>query len=157
MKRFIIFSLCQLLVFISPVSSLLAQEPPAESTRVKKTFADGMKDGRTFASTQYSAGKWFGYGFAGGLLLVGPIGTGIVAGVSQVGSAQVPPLDQLRIRTESAPYRDGYQRGYAQRVKTKALTNSLIGGAVGTAVLGLAVAVTVAAFQKAMHSDYTFD
>jgi hypothetical protein len=145
MKRFIIFSLCQLIIFITPFSQLLAQDlPAAPPAPVEKTFADGVKDGKQCAHEYYRSGKWFSMGCAGALLLWGPVGAGVIAGVSQIGAPTLPSLPRLEIQKEPQAYQDGFRQGYVQRAKAKALGRSLLGGAVGTVFLAGVVIASLA-------------
>lgn len=135
MKRLVIFLLCQLLIFISPVSQLLAAEPPAavsDSTHV--TLEQGIADGSAAASDHYGSGKWLAYGAGSGFLL-GLIGTGIAVAISQTGQPQPPVKDVSHISNGTDAYKLAFADSYAKRSKKKALGMTLIGGAVGTAVV----------------------
>ena len=152
MKHLIIFLLSNLLVFISPVSQALAQETAPEALPVEKTFDDGYKDGTRFAHDHYKAGKWFGMGFLGGLLIYGPVGTGITAGVSQLKTPQLPAEEEIQFQNKSQEYQNGFQQGYVRRAKAKALGQSLLGGATGT--VGL-VGLAALAFAAMSSSDWS--
>ena len=144
MKRIIIFSLCQLLIFITPVSQVLAQEPSSPPVTDEKTYADGLKDGGQWAHDHYKPGKWLTMGFAGGFL-TGPFGMVVISGVSQIGRPRLPAEQQVQNQNESQPYQEGFENGYAKRVRSKALGQSMLGGATGTVAL-----VSVAGIAGAM-------
>ena len=154
MKRIIIFSLCQLLIFIAPLSQALAQEPVPPPAPIAKTYAEGLKDGKQCAHDCYKSGKWLTMGFAGGLL-TGPFGTVIVSGVSVIGRPRLPVEQRMQIHNESLPYQDGFEKGYAKRAKSMALGQSLVGGAVGTgALIGMAAlvgAMMALSFRHSFH------
>ena len=91
MRRFIIFSLCQLLIFVAPLSNALATEPSARDSLHADSLA-GIEAGRS-AAKQFHGETWLLGGFLGGLV-AGPIGTGLTAGISQIGTPQPPPTVQ---------------------------------------------------------------
>jgi hypothetical protein len=148
MKRFIIFSLCQLIIFITPFSQLRAAEPAA-SDSVNTEYAAGTTAGKAAAKNYSGHFLWGVGGFMGGLFLLGPVGTGIVAGVSQIGTPAPPFAVELQIADSTEAYRVGFGDGYAKRIESRNLVASLIGGAIGTAVLTI---IVISAVQQ-MESE----
>jgi hypothetical protein len=139
MKRFIIFSICQLIALISPFAVAVAEETQPDSTLEHQNYQWGVAEGRV-AAGGVGTGKWFGYGFLGGVTL-GPVGTATVAVISQKGSRNVPPYISTQIADRSPSYQEGFAKGYNSAVNRKNLTNSVAGGAVGTVVLGAAIGI----------------
>jgi hypothetical protein len=84
MKHFIIFSICRLLVFIGPVSQALASDPAVTDTVYADHLA-GQEAGKA-AALHYHGDAWWILGGFGGGLVAGPLGAGIMMGVSQTGT-----------------------------------------------------------------------
>ncbi|UCE65118.1 MAG: hypothetical protein JSU85_09570 [Candidatus Zixiibacteriota bacterium] len=96
-------------------------------------YDNGYLDGKVAAGEEYKGDGWFGAGLAGGLLL-GLIGTGVVVGLSQVGSTE-PIGYESGFLSGQPDYRLGFYKGYSKKIKSTRLQKSLIGGVIGTAII----------------------
>jgi len=67
------------------------------------SYYKGSMNGRFSASDNFSSGGWFAGGIATGVLL-GLIGTGIIAGVSIIGSPEPPNYAMMCIQNNSSTY-----------------------------------------------------
>jgi hypothetical protein len=85
---------------------------------------------------------WGVGGFFGGLTL-GLVGTAVIAGVSQSGSADPPLGEMIRLDGTSNEYQSGFATGYDKRAKAKAFGSAIIGGLAGTALIVTAIVVSV--------------
>ena len=156
MKHFIIFSLAQLLIFLSPFSHVLAAEPQAERSLEQRIYArnydNGETLGRQVADSSRVASGWFTGGLFGGLLL-GPVGTATVAIISQNTRPAVPSHYATPIKDQEPAYQEGFVDGYTSVMQRKALTKSIVAGTIGTAVLGIVVVAVIAASLGSMNMD----
>lgn len=117
-------------------SNLFAQE------KVKsEQYENGYLDGRVSANDDYKGGGWFAAGFGSGVLL-GLIGTGVIAGVSQIGSVEPPDYEISTLSNMPSDYKTGFFKGYSGKVKNTRLKKSLFGGLIGTAVIVTVIVAT---------------
>jgi hypothetical protein len=120
-----------IILFAVFIPTLFAQELPREKGN---EYEKGYLEGKASASENYSGGGWFAFGLGGGLVL-GLIGMGIVAGISQSGTVEPPMIHRISVSGKSDEFKMGFYDGYSKKAKSKRLSNSLIGGAIGTVVI----------------------
>jgi hypothetical protein len=115
----------------------LVDVPPVSRER----FEDGLRDGRAdgFRPKPYG---WTAGGAVGGLL-AGPVGCGVVGGVSLLSKPQ-PATPPSFGPPASTYYARGYSEGYGTALKKRRTSYAVAGGWAGTLVLGV-VALSVAA------------
>jgi len=158
MKRILVLVLAQLML-LTPLASAAADaqtsdQDPQTPVSVSQTqtpaelFQAGVEAGRDSASHHYHSYPWLIGGFAGTAFMP-LIGTGVVAGFSQLGEPQ-PPADHLiSLRGQPEQYQLGFVNGYGSRAKAKALGRTLLGGAIATA---LVIGILTAAMSQPNYS-----
>jgi hypothetical protein len=141
-KKFISIVLITLILGIPVVS--FAQEIPETETNATvsdKAVEQCRLDGRHYASKHYHGWRWFGAGFGGGFAL-GLIGSAVVIGFSQTGTA-VPPAEALNeIQDQPQPLQDAYRLGYHQKARSKALGKCILGSVAGMGAMIAVIAAT---------------
>jgi len=135
MQRTIIFLLTQLLLFATPLSQVWAADAPADTTDAP-FFLQGQADGRAAADSSRVDDVWAFYGLLGGMTL-GPIGTGIIIGISQKKNdcGTVPETQVFAVYDST--YRAGFCEGYNREMSSDRRTNSFVGGVLGMVVAGM--------------------
>ena len=129
----IIILYISLFLTVSPVyAGEITTDKPSLSG--DETAASGKIDGMLAAEENYSGDRWMESGLASGFLL-GLIGTGIVAGVSQAGTVDPPSEILLILQEKSDSYVSAYLLSYSKKAKKKRLKKSITGGLIGTVVI----------------------
>jgi len=113
---------------------LFAQRVEDLSEIKSAEYETGYFDGIESGSENYSEGRWFVYGLAGGLF-VGLIGSGAVVGFSQYGTVFPSSDHDYYIQDQTSVYKIGFYDGYSKEAKRKRLKPSIIGGLLGTAMI----------------------
>ena len=94
------------------------------------TMQSGMHDGSVQAES-VGTGRYFGGGFASGLLLPG-IGILVPYALASSSDVHLPPEIQLSLADHPVEYVQGYRESYERRVKDKRRRSGLLGGMLGT-------------------------
>lgn len=119
-----------------------ASDPTADSA-----MAAGRTAGRA-AAGRPGTGGWFAKGLLGGLLL-GPVGTAIVASSADRGADQAATAAADALAPDRMDYTVGYREGFADRLRQRRLRASLTGGIIGTAVLATVIISAITLRQGA--------
>jgi hypothetical protein len=122
------------MLLIFPSSVMAQASYPFYVPEIKTEYQKGVSEGELAAKNDYSPTVWVAAGFGGGLGL-GLIGSGIVAGISQVGTVE-PTNSRIQfLSLKTLDFRKGYFDGYSKKAKRKKLIGSIVGGLVGTATI----------------------
>jgi hypothetical protein len=119
-----------------------AQQALAEPLSAADSAALGARRGAE-AARHESTARWVWSGFAGGLVLVGPIGAGASYVAASNSKVALDPAQRMVLLSEGTPgYAWAYEEAFAKSLRERRKRSALVGGALGTAALA-AVATTV--------------